>query len=107
MVAFHPVVWMLDDEFKEVKYYYRNKEIIVVDSQGTYTDSDANIHGKEYSWNQGISEAINALLGQKLQLVFYNQYSYSPYSCFKNVVHGEDKNWRVIGSKIKFLWFIH
>ena len=76
MVEFHPVVWMLDDEFKEVKYYYRNKKTIVVDSQGTYTNRDANIHDKKYFWNHGISEVINALSGQKVQLVFFNEYSY-------------------------------
>jgi len=101
MAEFHPVVWMLDEEFKEVKYYYHNKETIVVDSQGTYTDRDANIHGKEYSWNHSISEVINALLGQKLQLVFFNEYSYSPYPCFKNVVQGADGNWRVMGLEDK------
>ena len=101
MAEFHPVVWMLDDEFKEVKYYYHNEETIVVDSQGTYTDRKANIHGKEYSWNHGISEVINSLLSQKLQLVFFNEYSYSPYACFKNVVQGEDGNWRVMGLEDK------
>ena len=101
MAEFHPVVWMLDEEFKEVKYYYHNKETIIVDSHGTYTNRDADIQGKEYSWNHSISEVINALLNQKLQLVFFNEYSYSPYSCFKNVVQGEDGNWRVLGLEDK------
>ena len=101
MAEFHPVVWMLDEEFKEVKYYYHNKETIVVDSHGTYTNRDADIQGKEYSWNHSISEVINALLSQKLQLVFFNEYSYSPYPCFKNVVQGEDGNWRVLGLEDK------
>jgi SAM-dependent methyltransferase len=101
MAEFHPVVWMLDEEFKEVKYYYHNKETIIVDSHGTYTNRDADIQGKEYSWNHSISEVINALLSQKLQLVFLNEYSYSPYSCFKNVVQGEDGNWRVLGLEDK------
>lgn len=101
MAEFHPVVWMLDEDFKEVKYYYHNHETIVIDSQGTYTDRNAEIHAKEYSWNHGISEVLNALLSQNLELEFFNEYSYSPYPCFRNVVQGSDGNWRVLGLEDK------
>jgi 2-polyprenyl-3-methyl-5-hydroxy-6-metoxy-1,4-benzoquinol methylase len=101
LVEFHPVVWMLDEEFKEVKYYYHNKQLIVTDSDGTYTDRSANINVKEYSWNHSISEVLNALLFQGLQLEFFNEYSYSPYPCFKNVVQGSDGHWRVRGIEDK------
>jgi len=101
MAEFHPVVWMLDEEFKEVKYYYHNQEIIETDTQGTYTDRNAAIQGKEYSWNHSISEVLNALLGRQLQLEFFNEYSYSPYACFKNLVQGSDGNWKVIGMENK------
>lgn len=101
MAEFHPVVWMLDEDFKEVKYYYHNQETIILDSEGTYTDRNADIHAKEYSWNHSISEVLNALLNQKLQLQFFNEYSYSPYPCFRNIVKGNDGNWRVKGLEDK------
>jgi len=101
MAEFHPVVWMLDEGFKEVKYYYHNQETIVVDSQGTYTDRNADIQCTEYSWNHGISEVLNALLSKQLKLEFFNEYSYSPYPCFKNLVQGQDGNWRVKGLEDK------
>lgn len=101
MEEFHPIVWMLDEDFKEVKYYYDNKEIIVTDSQGTYTDRNAEIQAKEYCWNHSISEVLNSLLTQKLQLEFFNEHSYSPYACFRNVVQGSDGNWRVKGLEDK------
>jgi 2-polyprenyl-3-methyl-5-hydroxy-6-metoxy-1,4-benzoquinol methylase len=101
MAEFHPVVWMLDEEFKEVKYYYHNQETIVMEAQGTYTDRYAAIQGKEYSWNHSISEVLNALLSKKLQLEFFNEYSYSPYPCFRNVIQGSDGNWRVKGLEDK------
>ena len=101
MAEFHPVVWMLDEDFKEIKYYYHNHEMIDIDAHGTYTDRDANINGKEYSWNHSISEVLNALLSYRLQLQFFNEYSYSPYPCFNNVVHGQDGNWRVKGLEDK------
>ena len=101
MAEFHPVVWMLDEEFKGVKYYYHNQEVIVLDAQGTYTDRNAEIQSKEYSWNHSTSEVLNSLLSQNLQLNFFNEYSYSPYPCFQNIVQGIDGNWRVKGLEDK------
>lgn len=101
MAEFHPVVWMLDEDFKSIKYYYHNRELIEMESQGTYTDRNANIKAKEYSWNHSISEVLNALLSQNLRLEFFNEFSYSPYNCFNNVVQGPDGNWRVVGLEDK------
>lgn len=101
MAEFHPVVWMLDEEFKEVKYYYENRELIETDSIGTYTDRDAPIRAKEYSWNHSLGEVLNPLLSQGLQLRFLNEYTYSPYPCFNNVVQGPDGMWRVKGLEDK------
>lgn len=101
MAEFHPVVWMFDDEFQSIKYYYHNRELIEIESQGTYTDRNADIKAKEYSWNHSISEVLNALLRQDLRLVFFNEVSYSPYPCFNNVVQGTDGNWRIQGLEDK------
>lgn len=101
MAEFHPVVWMLDEDFSGVKYYYHNQELIVMDSAGTYTEDSPVIEGKEYSWNHSLSEVLNALLSRGLQLRFLNEYSYSPYACFRNLVQGPDGNWRVKGLEDK------
>lgn len=101
MAEFHPVVWMMDEDFQSVKYYYHNRELIEIESTGTYTDRHANIKAKEYSWNHSISEVLNALLHQSLQLEFFNEFSYSPFPCFNNMVEGPDGNWRVKGLEDK------
>jgi len=101
MAEFHPVVWMLDEDFEKVKYYYHNQELIEMDAEGTYTDRSADIQGKEYSWNHSISEVLNALINHGLQIEFFNEYSYSPYPCFKHIVQGSDGNWRVKGLEDK------
>jgi hypothetical protein len=75
--------------------------LIEIDSTGTYTDRDAPIKAKEYSWNHGLGEVVNALLMQGLQLQFLNEYPYSPYPCFNNVVQGTDGMWRVKGLEDK------
>ncbi len=101
MAEFHPVVWMMDEDFTRVQYHYHNHALISIDSEGTYTDPGADIRAKEYSWNHSISEVLNALLKQGLQLQFFNEFSYSPYPCFRNIVQGEDGNWRVKGLEDK------
>lgn len=101
MAEFHPVVWMFDDEFTHIKYYYDNREIIAMDSEGTYTDPGADIRAKEYSWNHSISEVLNALLKQGLQLEFFNEFMYSPYPNFNNTVRGEGDKWYIKGMEEK------
>ena len=59
IAEFHPVVWMFDEEFTHVKYYYDNMEVIVTENEGTYTDRTADIKVKEYGWNHSISEVTN------------------------------------------------
>ena len=101
MAEFHPVVWMMDEEFSHIKYHYHNKELIEVEMEGTYANKEAPLKGKEYSWNHSISEVLNSLLSKGLGLSFFNEYSYSPYSCFNNLVKGSDGNFRIRGIEDK------
>ena len=101
MAEFHPVVWMFDDEFTHMKYYYDNREVIVTDGYGTYTDRNAAITGKEYSWNHSISEVLNALIKNGLEIKQFNEFMYSPYPCFSNTVKTEDGNWHIKGMEGK------
>lgn len=98
---FHPVVWMFDDDFTRIQYAYENREVIVVENQGTYTDRGAAISGKEYSWNHSISEVLNALIGAGLQLEMFNEHMYSPYSCFRNMVETATGQWHIRGMEGK------
>ena len=98
---FHPVLWMFDEEFKEIKYSYENREVIVTETHGTYTDRNAPINGKEYGWNHSISELLNALISVGLKIQTFNEYMYSPYPCFNNVVKGDDGNFRIKGMENK------
>ncbi len=101
MADFHPVLWMFDDEFTHIKYSYDNKEIIVVESEGTYTDKNADISGKEYGWNHSISEILNALIKKGLRLQHFNEFMYSPYPCFNNMVETEKNKWHIKGMEGK------
>jgi 2-polyprenyl-3-methyl-5-hydroxy-6-metoxy-1,4-benzoquinol methylase len=101
MAEFHPVVWMFDDEFTHIQYAYENREVIVTDNYGTYTDRNAAIAGKEYGWNHSISEVLNALIKYGLQIKLFNEFMYSPYACFNNTIQGADGNWYIKGMEGK------
>jgi SAM-dependent methyltransferase len=101
MAEFHPVVWMFDEEFTHIKYYYNNRELIITENEGTYTDREADIKGKEYSWNHSISEVLNALIKAGLRLEFFNEHMFSPYPCFRNLVKGGSGGWYIKGMEEK------
>jgi len=101
MAEFHPVIWMFDDDFKEIKYCYENREMIETESQGTYTDRNTNIKAKEYGWNHSVSEVLNALIIHGMQIEFFNEHMYSPYPCFNNVVQNKEGNWWIRGLEDK------
>jgi ubiquinone/menaquinone biosynthesis C-methylase UbiE len=85
-VEFHPVVWMFDDNFAHIQYSYFNREPIITQSEGTYTDRNADIDSVEYGWNHPLDEVFMSLMNQGLALKQFNEYDYSPYNCFKNTV---------------------
>jgi SAM-dependent methyltransferase len=95
IAEFHPVVWMFDEDFTFIKYYYHNKELIVTENEGTYTDRNADIKGIEYNWNHSISEVLNALMNAGLKIELFNEHMYSPYPCFNNVAEFEKNKWHI------------
>jgi SAM-dependent methyltransferase len=101
IAEFHPVLWMFDDDFTHIKYAYENQEVIVTENEGTYTDRNADIKGKEYSWNHSISEVLNALVAAGLKIEFFNEHMYSPYPCFRNTVEVEKGKWYIKGMEGK------
>jgi SAM-dependent methyltransferase len=94
---FHPVLWMMDEKFEHIKYDYFNTGVIAEETSGTYTDRDAPIRSKEYSWNHPFSEIFSALIENGLRVTAFNEYSFSPYNCFNNLEQGIDGMWRIKG----------
>jgi SAM-dependent methyltransferase len=98
MADFHPVVWMYDNDFKEVFYSYFNIEPIIEEETGTYAEKDAQLSTKTISWNHPISEILNSLISNNLEINSFNEYDYSPYSCFNAL-----KNLNPISLELKHL----
>lgn len=94
-VEFHPVVWMFDDNFKEIKYNYLNSGAIIEKEDGTYADKDAKITQEYVMWNHGLGEVVNSLIKNGLEINSLDEFDYSPYNCFSNTIEIAPKKYRI------------
>ena len=108
MADFHPVVWMYDNDFKEVFYSYFNIEPIIEEELGTYANKEASISNQTIGWNHPISEIVNSLIGKGLQINCFNEYDYSPYNCLNEMEEFEPNKFRIktFGNKIPLVYSI-
>lgn len=95
MAEFHPVVWMFDNDFKEVYYSYFNISPIIEQESGTYADRESNLKAKTITWNHPTSDVLNALLTNGLEINCFNEYDYSPYNCFNETEEFETGKFRI------------
>ncbi|MGB1211140.1 MAG: class I SAM-dependent methyltransferase [Lacinutrix venerupis] len=81
MAEFHPIVWMFDylENKLIMKYGYMQDEVIYEEYEGTYANQNSKMVSKEYGWNHGLSEVINALTEAGLHIEYLNEYNESPY----------------------------
>ncbi|MEM1122537.1 MAG: class I SAM-dependent methyltransferase [Bacteroidota bacterium] len=89
-VEFHPMVWMLDDDFKKVAYPYFNTQTFHEEFTTSYTDGEGHEPAMGYSWNHPLSEVIQVIIDSKLAIKDFKEYDYSPYNCFPNAVKGSN-----------------
>ena len=95
MADFHPVVWMFDNDFREVFHNYFNTEAIIEVESGTYAEKEAPITTQSITWNHPVSELLNALISNGLELNCYNEFDYSPYNCFNETEEFEPNKFRI------------
>jgi 2-polyprenyl-3-methyl-5-hydroxy-6-metoxy-1,4-benzoquinol methylase len=107
-VEFHPVVWMFDDDFKDIKYKYNQSDAIIETESGTYADKTADIHQECITWNHGIGEVTNSLLQNNIEIISLTEYDYSPYDCFNGTIEFEPKKYRIkrMGDKLPMVYSI-
>ncbi|MBO3115854.1 class I SAM-dependent methyltransferase [Winogradskyella sp. DF17] len=97
MVEFHPILWMFDysNGTPEMKYHYNQKEVIYEEYKGTYADQNSEMISKEYGWNHGLSEVINALVTSGLKIEYLNEYDESPYNIFPNLIKTQSGMYKI------------
>lgn len=97
MVEFHPVVWMLDEEFTHIKYFYFNREAIIETEEGTYTNREANIKETSISWNHDLGAVLGALIHKGINIEEFKEFDYSCYNCFPKTVQIEENKFQIEG----------
>ncbi|MGB3801572.1 MAG: class I SAM-dependent methyltransferase [Lewinella sp.] len=91
-VEFHPLAWLWNEERTAIQYGYFSREAIVEEITGSYTDGSESVKGTEISWDHPVSEVINALIDKRLTLRKFEEYDYSPYDCFPDLIEvGENR----------------
>lgn len=94
-VEFHPLLWIFDDDFTKIEYSYFNTETIVEDMSGSYTDREADITYTTVSWNHNTGEIMNNLIKQGVEIKSFDEYDFSPYNCFKDMVKIKEDKYRI------------
>ncbi|WP_411767891.1 class I SAM-dependent methyltransferase [Winogradskyella sp. A3E31] len=91
IVEFHPILWMFDytDNKAELKYHYNQSEVIYEEYEGTYADTSSKMISKEYGWNHGLADVINALIEAGLKIEYINEYDESPYDVFPDLIKSD------------------
>jgi SAM-dependent methyltransferase len=108
MAEFHPVVWMFDDDFEDVKYHYFNEKPIVETYEGTYADPSANIVQEYIMWNHSLGELLQNLIDNNLIINQFKEFDWSPYPCFRHVEEFDKGKWRIskFGNKLPLVFAI-
>lgn len=92
---FHPVVWMFDDDVKEITFPYNNMGAMTEEEEGTYANKDAPIKEKCVFWNHSMAEVVNSLIANKIAIDALHEYCYSPYPFVKNCEEYETGKFRI------------
>lgn len=92
---FHPFIWMFDNNFEKIAYNYFNSGPIIETESGTYADRNVEITQEYVCWNHSLSEVMNSLIQNGLEIKVFNEYDYSPYNCFNKTIEIAPKKFRI------------
>ncbi|OUL37139.1 SAM-dependent methyltransferase [Nostoc sp. T09] len=96
IVEFHPVVLMLDEAGKKLKYpYFHSDEPLSFENESSYAEPDTKINQVSYEWTHSLSDAINALINAGLKIEYVHEYPYSVYNCWTFLTEIEPGKWVV------------
>lgn len=90
IVELHPFTNMLNHNLK-MDYDYFDRGPHEDDSSGTYADWSAKIKGTTYIWSYTLSDIINALLENGLNIEFVHEFPFTVYDQFPGHMT-KDKN---------------
>ncbi len=99
---------MFDDDFENIKYRYFNSGAIIETENGTYANRDAQITQEYVCWNHAMSEVVNSLIKNGLNIDSLNEFDHSPYNCFNKTAEIEPGKYRIehLDNKIPMVYSI-
>ena len=109
IAEFHPVLYLYDFPTQKLAYnYFNSGKPYEEEVEGTYADMQAPIKHKEYFWCHGLSEVLQPLLKEGLSLMDFQEFAYSPYNCFENMIKIGEKKYvfKKYGQKIPYMYSI-
>ena len=93
MAEFHPVQDVLDG----YPYFHQAEPDVVV--EGSYTAPEASVDNNKHTmvtWAHALSEVINALIQAGIRIGAVNEFPFSPYNCFENLVEKQPNQFHSI-----------
>ncbi len=94
MVEFHPFIYTLNEELQIKEYYFKTKPIETRVNR-TYTENSqvSKKNLKHVEWHHSLSEVLNSLITNGLQIDLFNEFPYQVYNCFRNMIEIEKGKW--------------
>jgi len=109
MVEFHPFRYTLNDKSEIFYSYFKSKPIeTVVEKSYTEKSEISNKDLKHLEWHHSLSEVLNSLIANGLQIEFLNEFPYQVYNCFPNLIENKKGMWisKKYGDKIPYMYSI-
>ncbi len=100
MADSHPLSHMLENEgdVKELQVsypYFYSPEPQRWETNGSYADQSADVHGVEYGWQHSLSDIVNALIRVGLSIDELREYPVSTWRALPFMEQSEDGFWRL------------
>jgi SAM-dependent methyltransferase len=97
LVEFHPHMQMYDDSNTVIEHSYFMDGPIEGVQEGSYATEQDTEPIPYVVWNHSLGEVMNTFIGAGLILEFVQEYDFSPYPCFENLVQVDEERWMVKG----------
>ena len=86
LTEFHPFFQMIQDD--GYNYFYDSKPDCEIEN-GTYTDRGEDLSTTTYWWNHSLTNIFSALESNKLKIIEFKEFDYSPF-LLKGMIKRED-----------------
>lgn len=98
IVDLHPFTNILSHDFK-IEYSYFEKGPFEDNSEGTYTNWNADIKSSTYLWSYTMCELVNTLINEDLRLEYIHEFPHSIYEQFPGLMRKNKKGLYVFKNK--------